>query len=267
MKSAYKIKKWLTLEDAAKRLSTVLGEELSTRDVLQLALDQEITLSWYVVNRTAERVEIRHDAPQYLFKHDNLYDFIQKECPSDEEIEDFTNRYYTVVPGIENLEGIYALDINTGKELKKHILNIVLGINQTLNPYEGIFVLGDNDQLFRVTVPSSEDVRFSSYFPKREELVIRKHDLDALIEEQKTELEKPLSERERNSYLNIIGALLGILIGKTKTGNQYSRLTSQKHLIDTIHAEYGQLRGLSKRNLEAKFSEAKQETEIFLEEI
>lgn len=49
----YKLKKWLSLEDTAKRLSIEFGEEISIGDVLQLAIDQHLKISvdfphdWY----------------------------------------------------------------------------------------------------------------------------------------------------------------------------------------------------------------------------
>ncbi len=41
----YKLKKWLSLEDTAKRLSIEFGEEISIGDVLQLAIDQHLKIS------------------------------------------------------------------------------------------------------------------------------------------------------------------------------------------------------------------------------
>mgnify|MGYP005812519221 FL=1 len=40
-----RLKKWLTLEDAAKHLSLLLSEEVTTADLLQLAIHGELTLS------------------------------------------------------------------------------------------------------------------------------------------------------------------------------------------------------------------------------
>ncbi len=45
MKKLFKLKEWLTLEDAAKRLTTSFEEEISEADCLQLALDRHITIS------------------------------------------------------------------------------------------------------------------------------------------------------------------------------------------------------------------------------
>jgi len=68
--------------------------------------------------------------------------------------------------------------------------------------------------------------------------------------------DQPLQIREKTSYLNIIGALLGVLLGKSSNGIAYSKFESQQSIIDAIHANYSSKSGLSKRNLEAKFAEA-----------
>lgn len=73
---------------------------------------------------------------------------------------------------------------------------------------------------------------------------------------EKAESGKPLLARERASFNNIIGALLGILLGKSSSGVPYSQFNSQQSIIDAIHGNYGSKSGLSKRNLEAKFAEA-----------
>jgi hypothetical protein len=39
------LKKWLTLEDSAKYLSLLIGEEVTPADLLQLATQNELTLS------------------------------------------------------------------------------------------------------------------------------------------------------------------------------------------------------------------------------
>lgn len=47
MKKIYTLKKWLTLEETAKRLSIETGEEITKGDILQLAVDRELKISVY----------------------------------------------------------------------------------------------------------------------------------------------------------------------------------------------------------------------------
>ena len=55
MSKLLKLKEWLTVEDAAKRLSISAGEEVSEADVLRLALEGHLTLSVYFVNHARGR--------------------------------------------------------------------------------------------------------------------------------------------------------------------------------------------------------------------
>lgn len=77
---------------------------------------------------------------------------------------------------------------------------------------------------------------------------------------------KPVMARERTAYLNIIGALLGTLLGKSSNGNPYSQFESQQSVIDSIYANFGNKFGLSKRNLEAKFAEAQKSLKNSIED-
>lgn len=50
MRKLYKLREWLIIEEAAKHLSTVLGEPVSAADLFRLALDNHLTLSVNLVN-------------------------------------------------------------------------------------------------------------------------------------------------------------------------------------------------------------------------
>lgn len=66
-----------------------------------------------------------------------------------------------------------------------------------------------------------------------------------------------ITEKQKNAYLNIIGALLGLLLGSSSSGVPYSQFQNQQAVIDGIHANYGDAPGLSLRNLQEKFAQAK----------
>ena len=55
MKKLFDLKEWLTLEDAAKHLTILFGEEVKVSDVLRLALDGRLRLSVDFVNHTNVR--------------------------------------------------------------------------------------------------------------------------------------------------------------------------------------------------------------------
>ncbi|MES2824646.1 MAG: hypothetical protein V4732_13660 [Pseudomonadota bacterium] len=52
MSKLFKLKEWLTVEEAAKHLSTVLGEEVAIADIYRLTLDKHLVLSMNFPNGT-----------------------------------------------------------------------------------------------------------------------------------------------------------------------------------------------------------------------
>lgn len=66
-----------------------------------------------------------------------------------------------------------------------------------------------------------------------------------------------LDERSRATYLNIIGALAALILGKNSRGTQNSIFRNQSALISALVEEFGHLHGISQRTLEAKLVEAK----------
>ena len=55
MGKLFSLKEWLTIDDAARHLSNVLGEDVTNADVLRLGLDGRLRLSIQFVNHTKGR--------------------------------------------------------------------------------------------------------------------------------------------------------------------------------------------------------------------
>lgn len=79
--------------------------------------------------------------------------------------------------------------------------------------------------------------------------------------------DKVVSEREKTTYENIIGALLTLLLtdkedntnGKIRTGvQQYRKYQTQSQLIDTLLESYGGLPGISQKTLEMKLKASRE---------
>lgn len=64
-------------------------------------------------------------------------------------------------------------------------------------------------------------------------------------------------QRSETTYLNIIGGLMGLLLGETPSGNKHSVFESQAAIIQGLLSHYPNKSGISQRTLESKFSEAK----------
>lgn len=65
----------------------------------------------------------------------------------------------------------------------------------------------------------------------------------------------PCSDRAENTYLNIIGCMLKLLLGHSPSGQPYSLFRTQEAVISALAAHYGHLMGLSERTLQGKFAE------------
>jgi hypothetical protein len=87
---------------------------------------------------------------------------------------------------------------------------------------------------------------------ERDALIVER---DALTEQTK-DLQNP-GPRAGTTYMNIIGALLAVMLGKSPAGKANSVFTSQSAVIDQVLAHYENKPGISRRNLEDKFSESK----------
>jgi hypothetical protein len=67
----------------------------------------------------------------------------------------------------------------------------------------------------------------------------------------------PLSDRSESTYLNVIGAMLDVMLGRTPSGVPYSRFTSQEAVISALIAHHGSLMGITERTLQSKFAQAR----------
>lgn len=62
--------------------------------------------------------------------------------------------------------------------------------------------------------------------------------------------------RAESTYLNIIGSLLSLMLGKSPSGNSQSVFESQGMVISAMLAHHGHLAGISDTTLQNKFAEA-----------
>lgn len=65
------------------------------------------------------------------------------------------------------------------------------------------------------------------------------------------------SLRSEMTYLHIIGALLGLILGQSPSGQPYSKFRTQEAVISALVASYEHRLGITQRTLEAKFAAAR----------
>lgn len=78
---------------------------------------------------------------------------------------------------------------------------------------------------------------------------------DALAEQIKNPQDP--GPRAQTTYLNIIGAMVTLVLGKSPAGKPNSVFNSQSAVIDQVLAHYEGKPGISRRSLEEKFAEGK----------
>lgn len=65
-----------------------------------------------------------------------------------------------------------------------------------------------------------------------------------------------INSRAEKTYLNIIGGLLDVILGKSPSGKKLSVYNNQTSVINALLAKHEGKAGISKRTLEEKFSDA-----------
>lgn len=187
MSKILKLKEWLTIEEAATRLSASAGEEVSGADVLRFALDGHLTLSVYFVNHargTRGRVvpytetqwalvppsmlpdktlkpataspeaTVTIEPPENLKKLliDSPTALLQGYVPYMDSLKIDENRYLNLEREVVTLRGVWDLPMWGAEALDVENLyqNMVGGPTVTLMNLEGAFVLGSDGYAYQL---------------------------------------------------------------------------------------------------------------------
>jgi hypothetical protein len=340
----FSVKEWLTLDDAAKHLSIVFGEEVTRPDILRLALDKRLTLSVDFVNHANARkgklkpIEecVVSIFPNLVRNPKELLDGFNRKVPYAEieklapEIREALNsgemilvpeglsyrenEFLVLDDAIESINGVWDLPMMGGEALDvEHLYQMETGgPSVTLLNLEGAFVergnlvcqlqadFDDNEyetgskisgeqlekRIQKQNLPTEHaDALRESYKTQRQKLketwkskpssryypaaglptdavyVVRTASLRAfeqsVLDNLSSSNEKPLGQREETTLLNIVGGLLGLLLGYSPGGKPHSVFKSQAAVIDALIATYPGRSGISKRTLEEKLALAR----------
>ena len=79
----------------------------------------------------------------------------------------------------------------------------------------------------------------------------------SVLDNSSSSNDRPLSQREETTLLNITAGLLGLLLGRSPGGKPHSVFESQATVIDALVATYPGKPGMSKRTLEEKLARAR----------
>ena len=256
MSKLFKLKEWLTLDEAANHLSSVFGEPVTIADIYQLALDNHIMLSVNFINLAeAKKVELIEVA-------DLEYKIVVpsgiKGFPEGKSFRVPINAKYpisreywlkSIEPELLMIKGLWDLPMIGDEKLTiEHLYQQeTSGISIKEEPHKGVFIQRENTyfQLYNSfgnepeakaelndTVDTSSECdsdvysnlnEVNSFRPKTDHsyplstlsmqdaiLVVKMKEVTRFIQsfEETPAKVKPLTSKERNSLLVLLGAVL-----------------------------------------------------------
>jgi hypothetical protein len=254
MSKLFKLKKWLTLEDTCKRLSTTLEEDVNVKDLIQLIIEGDLRVSWYfqmfggyeAVKVIKDNVYVLGELSGEEFLSTNVplkHITYAKENITEGElfrvfIDNKTHwndrgiyRDYRVSSSVIDLEGIYNIHIDTG-DMKTYFENILF---DTKAPYESEFFTGviledEEGGLYKIVNPyldedSKPEDRISNWAqppypspdkPKLSDLVILRSDLET-FEQSFLVPDKQKQLRGSTDNLTLSLGLMSVILSKTQS--------------------------------------------------
>lgn len=161
MKKLFALKKWLTLQEAARHLAIVFGEEVCEADVLRLALDGQLTLSVNFVNhaRALKGQVIPIEEAEYKIFPAGI--FQDTEVPEElwdqpiKVMKDFSlddKRVLRFGNDVVTLDGVYDLPMlgNERHDVEHRYQKLTKGPSVTLGNLSGLFVVGDINTMYQI---------------------------------------------------------------------------------------------------------------------
>jgi hypothetical protein len=228
MSKLFKLKKWLTVPDAAKHLTTVFGEEVTEADVLRFALDGELKLSIQLVNGAYGRPCVPVNIEELEWDEmPNLCGVGVLKIPKHGRIWQDGKGVFQVLKGVTQLDdSVWDLPMTGGERVDVEFRYQLLtnGPEVTTISLEGVLIECTNGDLFEVqtryarskqdilTKPflHPDDFHAAGGLPDDGVFVVRIGALTDFIQsvnEEQPITEKPLGTTERNTLLTIIAAM------------------------------------------------------------
>lgn len=268
MKKLLRLKKWLTISEAARYLSSIISEEISEADIFRLALDRELVLSVYFVSNAEGKIgravsrEFARKVPGIPVKGVPPYEVTLGQPLNDTEVLEFEDPVRFLDSGlIFDMPMIGGERINCEQEYQR----LTGGPDVDLTNIDGVFLhVEENNQyvqLYERYLPKAKEGDKRNNWERKEDtweiplgrmpdeavFVVKIKALTQLISDLKSEdgNEKSLDTRERTNLLNIIGALLAI--GGAKDAG----------IIGEMLEKFPGKPGIKERTLQGKFAEAK----------
>lgn len=148
MSKLFKLKEWLTLDEAASHISNVLGEPATVADLYRFALDGHLTLSADFVNHTYARKGKWLKTEQVEFKlieHDLLTGeklSTPFSIPLNCEMSASEDDWIALEKSVVSIEGVWDLTMAGAEKLdiEHDYQQLTSGLEVTLVAIDGVFV-------------------------------------------------------------------------------------------------------------------------------
>lgn len=233
-----KLKEWISVEEAARHISSICEESVTEADVLRLALDGHLKLSIRLVNGAYgfPCVPVRLDELDYLVVASPIRDVgpdLPMLFPKGGRVwEDESGEYIQAKRTITRLEaGVWDLLLNGGEryDVEQRYQVLTGGPDVTTVTIDGVFVRSSTGDLFEIQVPNdvgpasgtglanrlldSSNFHPAGTLPEDGVFVVR---MAALVEFEQMiagvdnahtdkVAEKPLGSKERNGLVSALG--------------------------------------------------------------
>ena len=210
MGKLFSLKEWLTVDDAARHLSIVSGENVTNADIFRLALDGHLLLSVYFVNHAKARcgkvvgyedAEFRELSEEFSATLINIPDEA-KGAPisvmTSLNIDD--KRFLNLSEEITSLEGVWDLPMIGSERLdvEHYYQALTGGPSVTLQCLCGAFVEGRNGEMCQIQESFDENEFMAGSMAQLKRL--RKYIAEENIEENEEELLLEVHDKNRKKF-------------------------------------------------------------------
>lgn len=152
MGKLFKLKEWLTLDEAAAHISSVLGEPATVADLYRFALDDHLTLSVDFVNHAYARKGkwLKTEQVEFRLVENDLFSGEKLETPfsmpANHEIRVSGDDWISLEKPVVSIRGVWDLTMLGAEKLdiEHYYQQLTSGLEVTLITIDGVFVQQGN---------------------------------------------------------------------------------------------------------------------------
>jgi hypothetical protein len=232
MSKLFKFKKWLTLDETAKRLSLMLEDEISKIDVLKFALDGHLMVSILFANQTlARRASIISRDETKLFKElFPLYEDGKLDGKFSVYMDESNRKELAIETDSEILylyDDAWDLGMIGGEvsEIKSYLCKELSLPREETTSLDGCFVKNDDGQLFQLVgmLDKIESAYPLGCFPDNCTIVVRTRNIEIFESSFSGGNVTNALNTSENPSETVLKMLAGLALVLSEKGGKYKR--------------------------------------------